>query len=39
MTWPDTKPAPSLTRNDTVWAMSSGWPARATGIAAARAST
>ena len=39
MTWPETKPAPSLTRNDTVCAMSSGCPARPTGMAAARCCT
>src|SRR6201996_8653857 len=35
MTWPDTNPAPSLTRNETVWATSSGTPTRRTGIPAA----
>src|SRR6266568_2583593 len=37
MTCPDTKPAPSLTRNDAVWAISSGRPTRWTGIWAAAA--
>src|SRR6266704_1201440 len=32
MTWPETNPAPSLARNDTACATSSGWPTRPTGI-------
>lgn len=35
MTWPETNPAPSLTRNETVCAMSSGVPTRCTGICCA----
>lgn len=34
MTWPETKDAPSLTRNEMVWATSSGRPTRRTGISA-----
>jgi hypothetical protein len=32
MTWPETKLAPSLTRKETAWATSAGWPTRPTGI-------
>ena len=38
-TWPETKPAPSLTKKLTACAMSATSPARATGIWAARAAT
>src|ERR1700743_27822 len=37
MTWPETNPAPSLTRNETVCATSSGTPTRRTGMPAAAA--
>jgi hypothetical protein len=37
MTWPETKLAPSLTRNEMVCATSSGRPTRRTGICAAAA--
>src|SRR5699024_5148016 len=36
-TCPETNEAPSLTKNDTAWAMSSGWPTRGTGVSLARA--
>ena len=37
MTWPETKLAPSLTRNEMVWATSLGCPIRRTGTRSAAA--